>query len=478
MEDRKTVHAYGERALKNCNSKDEWARLSRRLFNQERSSSMKKIIFIFGVIILIGAGYVHFTSPSTASGNQYRFVPIDRGDIESIVSSTGTLSAITTVTVGTQVSGIVWKIFTDYNQRVKKGQIIALIDTTVLAANVRDAESTLEKTQAALHEAERNFTRTKALFERQLAATSDVDQALSAYELAKADVKSAEVSLDRAEVNLNYATIRAPLDGTVIDRKCDVGQTVAASFSTPELFLIANDLSKMQILANVDESDIGQIKVGLPTRFTVQAYPEKKFMGIVHEIRLQPTTIQNVVNYTVVVNVPNDNGLLLPGMTATIDFLLDQKHNVLRVPNVALRFRPTPKMIEQVEKQLEARAQQIPDSLKQNSMQAGKIIQGKNASQAYGFRAAAPANGNQFGIPGQNRSVDRVRLWYVDETGNLNVTPVQIGITDGQMTEIKSENVKAGMEVISSVTLQNASSFNPFQPQAPSAQNRGSRFGF
>jgi len=396
--------------------------------------SKKRVIILVAVILLIAALVLIFTRKRAQDQEKYTMTKIDRGDLESVVSSTGTLGAVTTVQVGTQVSGRIAKLYTDFNQTVKKGDLLAMLDTSSLLMAVSEAESSHEKAKAQLKQAKQDLERMQYLFKENIKTKNDLEQALVNYELASATLKSAQSNLERTRINLGYASIFAPIDGIVIARNIDVGQTVAASFSSPTLFLIANDLSKMQILANVDESDIGQIKEGQEVRFTVQAQPNRSFSGRVSQIRLEPTTIQNVVNYTVVINVANQDGLLLPGMTATIDFLVGQAKNVLRVANAALRLKPNQEMREELMKQFAARA-------------------GAHGSPAGsppgtgGFPRGANGNGNG------RRPKDVGVLWYFDASGKLKMARVKTGISDGQLTEVRSEEIKEGMEVIKTVTL-------------------------
>jgi len=399
-------------------------------------SSKKKWIIGIAAVLLIVVLVWFFTRNGKKSEGKYTLVKIDRGDLESVVSSTGTLSAVTTVQVGTQVSGRIAKIYTDFNQAVKKGQLLAMLDTSSLLMAVSEAESSYDRSRAQLKQSRQDLDRMQYLFKENIKTKNDLEQAQVNFELAQATLKSAQSSLERTRINLNYASIYAPIDGIVISRSIDVGQTVAASFSSPTLFLIANDLSKMQILANVDESDIGQIKEGQEVRFTVQAQSDKKFSGLVSQIRLEPTTIQNVVNYTVVINVANNEGLLLPGMTATIDFLIGQAKSVLRVANAALRLKPSPEMVQELMKQFAARAGRAP-----GAMPAGP----------------AAANGGGFPGPGTNgmrkRPKDVAMLWVLDASGTPKAIRVKTGISDGQMTEIRSDEIKEDMEVIKSITL-------------------------
>ncbi len=304
---------------------------------------MQRSTIISGVAVVAAAaaGLWFFGRADARDLTSFRFVEVDKGDIQATVASTGKLRAVTTVQVGTQVSGQVAGIYVDFNDRVKKGQLIARIDPTLLEQAVRDAEATVERSNAELANAQRAFDRNKQLYERKVLTESEYSTTQYQLAVAQANLKSAQVNMDRARRNLAYTSIYAPIDGIVVERNVDVGQTVAASLSAPQLFLIANDLSEMWILASVDESDIGTIAEGQPVRFTVQAYPSRTFNGVVRQVRLQSAVTENVVNYTVVIDVKNTDGKLLPGMTATVDFLVGSATDVFRVPNAALRFRPT-----------------------------------------------------------------------------------------------------------------------------------------
>ena len=427
------------------------------------------------VVILSGAGWLYYSRTGEIKVPPYRFVTVEQGDLESVVSSTGTLEAVTTVQVGTQVSGIISAIFADFNDHVRQGQVIALIDTTLLASTVRDAKANLERSQAQLAQAEREFNRIQKLYEKEF--TTEVEFNLAKYNLdiARATMKSSEVNLERARRNLEYATIRAPISGVVVERNVDVGQTVAASFSAPQLFLIAKDLSQLQILAAVDESDIGLIHEGQEARFTVQAFDDRTFEGTVRQVRLQSRVQENVVNYTVVVDVSNKDGSLLPGMTATVDFLIERATDVLKVPNAALRFRPTEAMMAELRARREQRLGDTPDSLQgRGGRRAGG---GEGTDRGFGipggFGVGAGNGGGRNGAFGAGRS-DFVMLWYLDEEGRLSVAPARRGITDGQMTEIRGRNLKSGMHIIVGVnrTGETEAAASPFQGQ----QQGGSRF--
>jgi HlyD family secretion protein len=314
---------------------------------------MKKYLIISAVVLLVAgiAGYAYLKRPVEIL---YKTVKIERGSIVSTVSATGNLSAVITVQVGTQVSGTIQKLYVDYNSRVKKGQVIAEIDPALFNAaveqaqgNYLNAEANLQKAKVALVDAERTLTRNKKLLTDGIISQGDYDAADTAWQSAKAALKAAEASVSQtrgalmqARTNLNYSTIRSPVDGVVISRAVDVGQTVAASFQTPTLFTIAQDLTKMQIEVSVDEADISRIKLGQQATFTVDAYPEQTFRGKVVQIRSAPIITQNVVTYVVVVNVNNSDMKLKPGMTANVSIEVARRDDCLKLPLSALRFRP------------------------------------------------------------------------------------------------------------------------------------------
>ncbi len=301
---------------------------------------MKKIFIISGILIVIVAVYFIFFRSKSTNKVEYNYAEIKKGSITQEITATGTLNALKTIDVGTQVSGKVSKIYVDFNDEVKKGQVIAMIDTVNLVSSVVDAEASVLKAKTDLIQQQKEFDRYSELLAKKAVSQSDFDAVNTEYLSAKIALKSAETQLDRAKTNLEYATITAPIDGIVISRAVDEGQTVAASFSTPTLFTIANDLRKMQLKASIDEADIGLIKKEQEVTFSVDAYPDQKFTGTVQQIRLQPTTSQNVVTYTVVIDVPNPDLKLLPGMSATISVKVDELKDILIVPMAAVLFNP------------------------------------------------------------------------------------------------------------------------------------------
>ena len=363
---------------------------------------MKKIIIISGIIIIIViAGFVLFRD----RGNEPKFGTdkIIRGDIEMAVSATGTVNPVTTVLVGTQVSGTIKELYVDFNSPVKKGKMIARIDPALFEAQVNQAKANslsakanLEKAGATLVDAKRAMDRNKELFSKNLIARSDLDTAETNYEtanasvsVAKSQVAQTEAALSLAETNLQYTKIVSPVDGIVVSRNVDVGQTVAASFQTPTLFSIAQDLTKMQIDTSVDEAVIGNLKVGQDVQFTVDAYPEITFKGRVWQVRNAPITVQNVVTYDVVVKVSNPEFKLKPGMTANVSIIVSIKKDVLKIPNAALRFKPSGKGMPVSEKKgpgvwilEENKPKRIPVSLgisdgNYTELIAGRIMEGQ-----------------------------------------------------------------------------------------------------
>lgn len=416
---------------------------------------MKKLIWIFSIIIVAFAVWLFLIKNGESKQETYSFVEITRGNLSSKITSSGTLDPVSTVEVGTQVSGMLDKIYVDFNDNVRRGQLLALLDTTFLAASVKDANAALERAKAQLHEAATKHDLNKKLFEKQIISELEFLVSETSVVTNQATVQSAKSSLERAKTNLDYAFIRSPIEGTIIHRNVEEGQTVAASLSAPQLFILAEDLSKMEILVNVDESDIGRIKEGQRAAFTVQAYDQKEFEGFVNQIRLQPQTISNVVNYTVVVNADNEEGLLLPGMTATVDFYVEEKDDILLVPAAALRFTPSEELVTAYREKMRARFENAQRDTSGGGQRRGGFFSGQGGMTG-GFSGSA--NRNSFGS-----------LWYMDENNELAMTGVFLGLSDGKNTEIiRGRDVEEGMKVISG--YENSSSTNsnntrsPFQP--------------
>jgi HlyD family secretion protein len=387
-----------------------------------------------------------FIGRDGADAESYRFVAVEQGSVETVVTSTGVLQPTETVEVGTQVSGQVAELFADFNDQVTKGQLLARIDPVILQQEVQSAQATVMRNQAEIDQAERALARSKDLFAENVVTETELEQAQYSYTVAKAAYTSAQVGLERARRNLAYTEIRAPINGIIVERAADLGQTVSASTSAPTLFLLAQDLSHMEILASVDEGDIGRITSGQDVRFTVQAYGDEEFAGVVKQVRLQSVTQDNVVSYSVVIALGNPDGRLLPAMTATVEFIVARADDVLKVPNAALRFQPT------------------------EAMRAAAMVNRAAPDSAAGAARGSRSAGS--GTPGSTRATaSRGVLWLIDENGSPAIVPVQTGLTDGQHTEIRGPSLSEGMQVIAGTTTAGATEAapNPFQ----STQQRG-----
>lgn len=394
---------------------------------------MKKYLIIIAVIIVI-VGIVGYFFYKRTPEITYKTAKIERGTIVSTVAATGNLSAVTTVQVGTQVSGTIQKLYVDFNSRVKKGQAIAEIDPSLFNASVLQskgnylsAEANLQKAKVGLADADRTLSRNKKLLADGIISQGDYDVAETALKSAKASVTAAEGSvaqnrgsLMQAKTNLRYSVIRSPVDGVVISRAIDVGQTVAASFSTPTLFTIAQDLTKMQIEVSVDEADISRIQLDQKANFTVDSYPEQTFRGKVIQIRSSPVITQNVVTYVVVVNVDNSDLKLKPGMTANVSIEVAKKDDALKLPPAALRFKPKSKV----------------DDAK---------VKGTGTS---GQRSAGGGGANDAGKGALGKVRERSQQVYILKEGKPVATPVKTGIANNSSIELVESALKEGDEVV------------------------------
>mgnify|MGYP000199603224 FL=1 len=298
--------------------------------------------------------------------------------LQNSVTATGTIEAVTSVTVGTQVSGIVNKLYVDYNSQVKKGQVIAELDKTNLLSELNTAKANLASAQSSLNYQAANMERYKTLYKKGLVSADEYENALLTYRQAKEQVASSKENVQRAQTNLGYATITSPIDGTVISKSVEEGQTVAASFSTPELFTIAKDLTNMQVVANVDEADIGGVKEGDRVTFTVDAYPDDTFEGTVKQVRLEATTTNNVVTYEVVISAPNADLKLKPGLTANVTIYTQERSGVLAVANKALRFTPTKETVGKDMKIVDCKGKNKVWTLNGNTLTAHPVTIGQS----------------------------------------------------------------------------------------------------
>ncbi|MBO7484346.1 MAG: efflux RND transporter periplasmic adaptor subunit [Alphaproteobacteria bacterium] len=313
----------------------------------------KKILIACGILVLAFAGWKIFYSKTEKNIKESDFeqVKVEKGNVIYSVTASGKIQPINTVSVGTQVSGIIEEVLADYNDEVQEGQVLARLDTSVLQENLNDAQAQLDLAKAKEKIENLNYNRTQELYKEKLIAKAAFEEAEIALETAKANVLSAQANFNRANQNYGYATITSPVAGTVISKEVEQGQTVAASFSTPTMFKIAEDLTKMQIEANIAEADIGMITPHMPVTFTVDAYPNDVFAGTVEQIRLSPTEEQNVVMYTVVIQLDNSSRKLLPGMTASVDIKIQEALDVLTLPAMALQYKPSSAVKSQMETQ-------------------------------------------------------------------------------------------------------------------------------
>ncbi|HET6205021.1 MAG TPA: efflux RND transporter periplasmic adaptor subunit [Planctomycetota bacterium] len=404
---------------------------------------MKRTPLILAAVAVLGLAAVWYEAKGSRASPRYRQVRVEKGDLLVTVNATGTVQPVTQVQVGTQVTGTIQKLFADFNSRVTAGQVVAQIDPAPFKAlvdqnraNLVRAQADVGRVQAGRVQAEKELGRSRELAKRELISPSDLDAAVATYDslvaqgkVVEAVVDQSRATLDSSEVNLRYTTIVSPIDGIVVSRNVDVGQTVAASLQAPTLFVVADNLKKIQVQASVAEADIGRIAVDQEAAFTVDAYRDLRFRGRVFQVRLAPTTVQNVVTYTVMINADNPEEKLLPGMTATIAFEIDRRVGVLKVANAALRFRPP--------------EEQAPES---SGSSAGD--RGEREGEAGGGR------------PSESR------LWIATAAG-LRPVPVVPGATDGSSTEIVRGDVHEGEEAVAGLLLEpgDASLRNPFAPR-------------
>jgi HlyD family secretion protein len=370
--------------------------------------TLKKYLPIGALVLAVVAGVIWWVMPKKVSvQDRYVLDQVERGPITQTVAANGTLNPVVLVSVGSQVSGIVKKLHADFNDHVKAGQVLLELDPSLLQAQLKQSEANVASAEASLQLAQANETRSRDLFAKEYVTRQDLDTAVQALEAAKAQLDLAKAQAARDRTNLGYTVIRSPVSGVVVSRVVDVGQTVAASFQTPTLFTIAQDLAHMQIDSSYAEADVGSIRVGQQAEFHVDAYPSRTFHGVVRQVRLNPTTQQNVVTYDVVISVDNPEKILMPGMTAYVNITVAKRKDALLVPNAALRFHPS-------------------DIAKQ---------QGGARSR----EAAKQGEQGKGGIAG---------TLYVLDGDQIKPVRVTIGITDNRMSEVLSGNLKEGDQVV------------------------------
>lgn len=399
----------------------------------------RKYLYTGSALLLLTIGFLAFTMLRSAE-QTYTFetVKVGKGTISNTVTATGTLEAIKTVSVGTQVSGVIEKINVDFNSLVKKGQLLAQLDETPLLAQLDQSKATVDQAEAQVKYQKSTFERYKALIGKKLIAQSDFDLAEYNYNNAVASLKNAKSVYDKNRINLSYARIYSPIDGIILNRAVDEGQTVAASFNTPTLFTIANDLTQMQVEAKIDEADIGTIAMNQRVKFTVDAYPDLKFDGLVSEIRKQPVVTSNVVTYTVIIKAPNPDTKLMPGMTASTTIFVNEKVDIPVVPGKSLRFTPDQTVYSDYLKSLPA---------------------GTSGGMVTNLNKATPADLKGSYVWIKNGAV-------------IHRHEIKIGENDGINYELLS-GLNQGDEIILSMTAVKASAVtktaarSPFMPQRP-----------
>jgi len=408
--------------------------------------------WLIAVLVIAGAagGGAWYWKQHEEKGPDYKTATVTRGDLIQVVTATGQLNPQTNVTVGSQVSGIISKLYVDYNSPVTNGQVIAQIDPVTYKALVALAHADLASAKASLELAQAEEERSNALYQAQIVSKSDMDTAVATLHQADATVMMKQASLDQAQANLSYTTIYAPVDGVVISRNVDVGQTVAASLSAPTLYMIANDLTRMQIDALVSEADIGGIEMNQAVNFTVDAFPSRTFPATVVQIRNAPQTNQNVITYDTVIGVDNSDLKLRPGMTANVSIITAARTNVLKIPNGALRFHPP----------------EAPDARKEAGTGASNSVPQTGAMRAEGGPGSHP-NGGGGAHPRSERTSHTVYILDKAPDGKEIAKPVQIktGINDGIFTQV-TDGLKEGDEVIVGINFSTgasqSSSSNPF----------------
>lgn len=408
----------------------------------------KKIVWIIIALVVVTGVILGLTvfGKSKNGKVEYKTEVLGRGDIEALVVTSGTLNPIETVDIGAQVSGKIEKLYADFNSVVTRGQVVAELDQEPLLLKIQQNEASyksrvasLEQSKVTLQTAEKAYERAKALFAKSLLSVEEMDAAEASFLNAKSSLISSEASLaqakstlDLSKVDLGYSVIKAPVDGVVITRKVNIGQTLQSSYQAPVLFQVATDLTKMKVECSVDESDIGKVKEGQKVRFTVEAYPNENFNGVVQQVRFSPETVQNVVTYTTIVNVENPDKKLLPGMTATVSIIVGEAKNVLRVSNAALRFTPnlTPAELEKMQQEMRDR------------MMAKRPADGGQPGQAAPAGAAPQGAPQGFtrqggGEGGSGRQRQQMpRVWMRDADGKWSMVFVRTGVSDTSYTEI------------------------------------------
>ena len=388
----------------------------------------KKRALVAGVLLIAGAAAVAYAkrgNDSKVPPLKYRASVVDTGSITHTVTATGTINPVALVNVGSQVSGTVVELKADFNDRVKKGQVLLKLDPTIFNAQVGQARASVASAQASARLAQASYERNKQLVAQNFVSSLALDQSRRELDVARANQQLAGAQLERALADVNNSVIRSPIDGVIIKRTIDLGQTVAASFNTPNLFQIAQDLTKMQIDTSVSEADVGALKDGLPARFVVDAYPSREFNATMRQFRLAPNVVQNVVTYNVVLDVDNKDELLKPGMTAQVRLVVDNRPKALRIPTAALRFRPSE---DDQEKERKALAEK-------------KAKEPANS-------AALPQPEDDLAFRSASETARVFKVYKLDAKNEAKPVDIRIGLSNFRYTEVVSGDLKAGERVV------------------------------
>ena len=390
----------------------------------------KRVVVALGLLLCgaAGAAWLHSKKEKPLPESKYRTVAVDTGNLTQTVTATGTINPVALINVGSQVSGTVVELKADFNDHVKKGQVLLKLDPTIFNAQIRQVEASVASAQASMRLAQANFARNERLVGQNYVSALTLDQSRRELDVARANVKLAEAQLARSQADLDNSVIRAPIDGVVIKRTIDLGQTVAASFTTPNLFQIARDLTKMQIDTSVSEADVGALKDGQPARFVVDAYPDREFDASMRQFRLAANVVANVVTYNVVLDVENKQELLKPGMTAQVRLVVGNRENVLRIPTAALRFRLSD---EEIEKELK----------KQKAASAGK-------PQKTAADTPSPAEDDDLSFHSKNEAARQFKIYKLDARNQAVPVDIKIGLSNFRYTEVLGGDLKKGDKVV------------------------------
>jgi HlyD family secretion protein len=392
----------------------------------------KRVALAIGLLLIGAAGavYINKMREPKIELPKYRVVQVQHGNITQTVTASGTINPVALINVGSQVSGTVVDLKADFNDHVKKGQVLLKLDPTIFNAQIRQNEAGLASAQASMRLAQASFDRNERLVAQNYISSLALDQSRREVEVAGANIKLNLAQLARAQADLNNSVIRAPIDGVIIKRTIDLGQTVAASFTTPNLFQIAQDLTKMQIDTSVSEADVGGLKDGQAAKFVVDAYPDKEFDATMRQFRLAANVVQNVVTYNVVLDVANKDELLKPGMTAQVRLVVGNRQNVLRIPTAALRFRLSDEEQEKQDKQLKKQSEKD-----------------KNGGSAKA-EAIAPAHDDDVGFRSNSEITRSFKIYKLDDKNQAKPIDIKIGLSNFRYTEVLSGDLKKGENVI------------------------------